>query len=156
MQITKPFQARPRAGRAKPAGESTTLAENSNKGKYVGAAVIGAGGLTLGAGMLYKDEVAAAFGSVKDALAPTLEVLAPIAAGVAQGAMAGAVTGGTFGGLATMDKRDSTPVFAVLGGGIGGLALGAVTGGVSAAFGATPLLAIPAVIVGGAAFKMLA
>ncbi len=146
----------PRAGRAKPAIEKANLAEDSGKGKYVGAAVIGAGGLALGAGMIYKDEVASAFGAVKDALAPTLEVVAPIAAGVAQGAVAGMVTGGTFGGLATMDKHDSTPVFAVLGGGIGGLALGAVTGGVSAAFGGTPLLAIPAVIVGGAAFKMLA
>lgn len=133
-----------------------TEPKDSNTGKLVGAAVIGTGGLALGAGMLFPEKVGSAVDSIKDVIGPTVEAVAPVVGGIAQGAMAGMVTGAAFGGLATMNYHDSTPAFATIGGGMGGLVVGAVAGGVSAAFGATPLVAIPAVIVAGAAFKAFA
>lgn len=137
--------------------QSTTLSEGeSNTGKYLGAAAIAGGGVALGAGMLFPDEVSSMAGAIKDSVGPTIEAVAPIVGGVLNGAMYGGMTGAGFGMVATMKETDSTPVWAALGGGMGGLALGAVVGGVSAAFGATPMLAIPAVLIGGAAFKVMA
>lgn len=146
------------AARRRQAPQRSTLASDgsSNTGKYVGAGAIAAGGLALGAGMLFPDEVSNMASSIKDAVGPTIEAVAPVVAGIAEGAMYGGGTGMAFGMVATMNETDSTPLWASLGGGIGGLAVGAVVGGVSAAFGATPMLAIPAVLIGGAAFKVLA
>ena len=127
-------------------------AENHNNSN-VGPALMAVGGLALGAGMIFQDPVNNALESFGTAIGPTLDAIVPVVAGLAAGGIAGAVTGAVIGAVATAGEHDATPVIAVIQGTFGGVALGALTGGISVALGATPLLAIPAVIIGAAAMK---
>lgn len=137
----------------KPASRSHDVTLSADKPKGPNKALLGVagGGVALGAGMIFKDEIMAFGGSLKDSMQPALDVATPILAGFGVGAMAGAVTGMGYGMVATMNQHDSGPLWATLGGAFGGLVVGGVVGGISAACGATPFLAIPAVIVAGAA-----
>lgn len=140
---------------SKAASSPTPVQENKDGKSLVGPALIGGGALAVGAGMLFPDTVSTAFHSVTDGFTPFLQAVAPIFDGAAMGAISGAATGAIYGRLATLNEYDAGPMFAVLGGGLGGLALGAVTGGISAACGVNPLLAVPVTVAAGAALSFM-
>lgn len=157
MNIPSSQFQRPALKRTGSSSDSQTFSssEKSNTGKYIATGALATGGVGLGAAMLFPEKTADIFTSIGDTVAPVASVVMPVLSGLVVGGGAGMVTGGAFAMVATMGKTDSTPAYATIGGMMGGVVVGGVVGGVSAAFGATPLLAIPAVVVGGAAFMAM-
>ncbi len=136
--------------RKKPPTPPAPSDEPSLASLYLGPALVGGGGLALGRAMFLQNQVASSIPPLAESLVPAMA----IAGGAWSGAGWGAATG-LFSGVAFGVVNQST---AELTGGMGmvaGAALGAVTGAVSTALGATPLLAIPAVILATACTQAL-
>ncbi len=135
--------------------EATDRLEKSSPNPLKGLAMpvaLGAGGLAVGAGIVYKDQIVETVSNLAESMGPALEVAGVIAGGAAVGAIVGGVTGAGLGYLKGLGGSTAMAeeFWYGLGGGMAGLAVGAVVGGVSAGFGLSPLLAAPVVAVGAA------
>lgn len=115
--------------------------------------IVGGSAAALGTGMVFHEAIGNSLSHGVDSFQSALAPAMPVLAGIGVGAFAGAITGTVYGMIATSDKHDAEPLFATIGGGIGGLVVGGVAGGIAAACGVTPLLGIPAVIIGGLIFQ---
>lgn len=147
---------RQRSGGNTPVESSTLSSEESKGGGAVKAGVLIGGSGLVAAAMLNPDKVSTVVDTVGSAIGPTIEAVKPFFQGMGVGGMTGMVTGTGYAMLATMHHNDSTPAFASLGGLLGGAVLGGVTGGIAGAAGVNPLIAIPVVVAGCAAFQYMA
>lgn len=157
MNIRTSLQPNSLVWKARPRQEAATLSaeEPTEKKRNFTPAWVAASSLAAGVAMIFKDDIGGALSGVTDSVTPAIQAFSPILGAAAIGGGAGAVTGALYGSIATSDQADAGSFLALVGGGVGGLALGTVVGGICGACGVTPLLAIPVTVAAGAACSYL-